>query len=130
MTMCEPRTHSVSTKGPEPTGFSAKAWAFSSSVVAGHGFEERLGHDGGVEHGQRGRQMHGSGRFRLRTTWLSPTASTLSTDSSEKLQMPFSGLRARSSDQTTSSGVMSEPSANLMPSRRVTVKDRPSSETS
>ena len=43
--------------------------------------------------------------------------------------MPFSGLRARSSDHFTSSAVMAEPSANLTPSRRVRVTSVPSSET-
>ena len=46
-----------------------------------------------------------------------------------KFQMPFFGSRARSSDHFTSSAVIGVPSENLMPSRRVRVKVRPSSET-
>ena len=55
--------------------------------------------------------------------------STESTDSRMKFQMPFFGLRARSSDHFTSSAVIGEPSENLMPSRKVSVKVSPSSET-
>ena len=49
-------------------------------------------------------------------------------DSSVKFQMPLSGLRARSSDHLASSAVMGLPSANLMPSRSVSVSVIPSSE--
>ncbi|MCY1303282.1 hypothetical protein D9M70_529790 [compost metagenome] len=71
----------------------------------------------------------GSGFF-SDTVILLPSAVTLSTAPRSPAQGPSSGLRARSSEKTTSAPVRSEPSENFRPVRSAIVMVLPSAETS
>ena len=102
--------------------------AFSASVAPGSASNSALGRIAVLKMASAG-MMVGSGCLSFSTIVSGPRSRPNRSSAIRPFQMPFSGLRARSSDHLTSSAVMSEPSANLTPSRRVRVTSVPSSET-
>src|SRR6476469_4877659 len=125
--MYEPRFHSLSTEGPEPMGFSAKALALAASFAPGAAANSFWGMMP-VLNVASADGSEGSGRLRLSVTVL-PLAATESMELIRPFHAPLSGLRARSRLHFTSAAVIGLPSANLMFGRSVRVRVLPSAET-
>src|ERR1700754_3796544 len=111
--MDEPRSQDLSTKGPEPTGCSAKALAFSSSVAPAAASKTFCGRMLVLKTVSAAR-IAGSGCLSFRTTVLSPSVVMSPMEATRKFQIPLLGSAARFSDQATSAGVIGEPSENLI----------------
>ena len=116
-------------KGPEPTGWSAKALVFSSSVAPGAAISSFSGMMPALKV-DSACSITGSGWLRLIRTVSAPRVSMEAMEASRNANSPPSGLaRARSSDHFTSLTPRGEPSANFRSGRIVRVMALPSGDT-